>query len=186
MTIELRPDTVPKSQPGDLDEVVATGADVHLEVLSDNAIMLIIEDATQHVHLRITHRGRSPIRVWAYETINKETLVPKIICLCGSTRFTNEMLVIQWEFSKQGNVVLGWDALPDSYFDGESRTNAAEDEGVKEIIDELHKRKIDLADEVFVLNVGGYVGESTRSEIDYAIEHGKPIHYLEVQDDPAS
>ncbi len=46
-------------------------------------------------------------------------------------------------------------------------------------LDELHKRKIDLADEVLVLNVGGYIGESTRSEIDYATQAGKPIRYWE-------
>ena len=47
-------------------------------------------------------------------------------------------------------------------------------------LDELHKRKIDLADEVFVLNVGGYIGSSTRSEIEYAEAHGKPVTYLEA------
>ena len=52
-------------------------------------------------------------------------------------------------------------------------------DNVKEMLDELHKRKIDLADEVFVLNVGGYIGESTRSEIEYAQEHQKKIRYLE-------
>jgi hypothetical protein len=46
-------------------------------------------------------------------------------------------------------------------------------------LDELHKRKIDLADEILVLNVGGYIGESTLSEIAYAITKGKCIRYLE-------
>lgn len=49
----------------------------------------------------------------------------------------------------------------------------------KEMLDDMHKRKIDMADEIFVINVGGYIGDSTRSEIDYAIEHGKKIRYLE-------
>lgn len=49
----------------------------------------------------------------------------------------------------------------------------------KEMLDDMHKRKIDMADEIFVINVGGYIGDSTRSEIDYAIEHGKKIQYLE-------
>lgn len=49
----------------------------------------------------------------------------------------------------------------------------------KVALDELHKRKIDLADEVFVLNVGGYIGESTQSEINYALAHNKPVGYLE-------
>ena len=49
----------------------------------------------------------------------------------------------------------------------------------KEMLDDMHKRKIDMADEIFVINVGGYIGDSTRSEIDYAIEHGKRVRYLE-------
>ena len=49
----------------------------------------------------------------------------------------------------------------------------------KQMLDDMHKRKIDLADEIFVINVGGYIGESTRSEIEYAIAHGKPVRYLE-------
>ena len=46
----------------------------------------------------------------------------------------------------------------------------------KEMLDDMHKRKIDMADEIFVINVGGYIGSSTRSEIDYAIAAGKPVH----------
>ena len=104
---------------------------------------------------------------------------PKVICLCGSTRFTAEMLVIQWELTKQGNIVLSWCALPDSYFNDGDKTHVGDQEGVKEIVDEVHKRKIDLADEIFVLNINGYIGESTRSEIEYAEAHKKPLRYLE-------
>ena len=102
-----------------------------------------------------------------------------IICLCGSTRFTPEMLVIQWELTKKGHVVLSWCALPDSYFEGKDKTHIGDQEGVKEIVDEVHKRKIDLADEVWILNIDGYIGESTRSEMEYAEKHGKSIHFLE-------
>ncbi|WP_276621819.1 hypothetical protein [Sharpea azabuensis] len=49
----------------------------------------------------------------------------------------------------------------------------------KEMLDDMHKRKIDMADEIFVINVGGYIGDSTRSEINYAIERGKKVRYLE-------
>ena len=48
----------------------------------------------------------------------------------------------------------------------------------KEMLDDMHKRKIDMADEIFVINVGGYIGESTRSEIEYAKMTGKAIRYL--------
>lgn len=100
----------------------------------------------------------------------------KIICLCGSTRFTDEMLVKQWELTKMGHVVLSWCAVPDWYFKG---PHVGDAEGVKEVVDEVHKRKIDLADEVLVINIGGYIGESTRSEIEYALKIGKPVNFME-------
>ena len=49
----------------------------------------------------------------------------------------------------------------------------------KEMLDDMHKRKIDMADEIFVINVDGYIGESTKSEIEYAKLNGKVISYLE-------
>lgn len=49
----------------------------------------------------------------------------------------------------------------------------------KEMLDDMHKRKIDMADEIYVINVGGYIGDSTRSEIQYAEEHGKPVRYYQ-------
>ena len=108
-----------------------------------------------------------------------EEMKPVVVCLCGSTRFTELMLVKQWELTKQGKIVLSWCALPDSYFAGEDRAHIGDQEGVKAVVDEVHKRKIDLADEVLILNVGDYIGESTRSELDYAIAHGKTVEFLE-------
>lgn len=112
---------------------------------------------------------------------------PLVVCFCGSVRFSEQMLVTAWEYAKAGIIVLGWCVLPDSYFaafpesrgDDEAGVHAAEKEGVKEVLDELHKRKIDLADQVLVINIGGYVGDSTKSEIRYAIDHGKPVRWLE-------
>ena len=49
----------------------------------------------------------------------------------------------------------------------------------KEMLDDMHKRKIDMADEIFVINVGGYIGESTQLEIEYAKKTGKKVNYLE-------
>ena len=49
----------------------------------------------------------------------------------------------------------------------------------KEMLDDMHKRKIDMADEIFVINVNGYIGSSTKSEIEYAIKTGKKVNYLE-------
>ena len=55
-------------------------------------------------------------------------------------------------------------------------------EGTKAMLDDMHKRKIDMADEIFVINVGGYIGESTKSEIEYAKKNGRKVNYLEPVD----
>lgn len=104
---------------------------------------------------------------------------PKIICLCGSTRFIELFAVKTWELELEGHIVLGRTLLSDWYCAG-VRHHFAEAEGVKEQRDEHHLRKIDLSDEVLVLNKDGYVGESTRNEIAYAIATGKPVRYLEA------
>lgn len=109
---------------------------------------------------------------------------PKIVCFCGSVRFSAEMMIWGWELAKRGIIVLTWSVLPDGYFSGtddERGIHGAEVEGVREQLDELHKRKIDIADSIYVVNVGGYVGDSTKSEIRYAIDHGKPIVWLEPE-----
>ncbi len=104
---------------------------------------------------------------------------PRVICLCGSSRFVAEMACIAWALERdEGYITLGLHLLPKDY-PGVTADHAAEAEGRKEHFDELHKRKIDLADEVFVVNIGGYIGKSTRSEIEYARAHGKPVRFLE-------
>jgi hypothetical protein len=107
---------------------------------------------------------------------------PKVVCFCGSTRFAGHFMVERWKLEKQGIITLGINILPDGYFAGENH-HGAEQEGVKHILDDLHLRKIDLADEVVILNVDGYIGESTRRELDYAKSVGKPIKYLEPTGD---
>jgi hypothetical protein len=104
---------------------------------------------------------------------------PKVICLCGSTRFTSQMLIKQWELTKQGYVVLSWCALPNDYFNDGDTTHIGDKEGVKVIVDEVHKRKIDLADEILVINVNDYIGDSTKSEVEYAMRNNKPVKWLE-------
>src|SRR3990167_3491367 len=85
---------------------------------------------------------------------------PTIICLYGSTRFVNEMAILAWELEKDGNIVLGLHILPASYPEVQD-DHQAEAENVKERMDQLHLRKIDLADKIFVCNIGGYIGDST-------------------------
>lgn len=104
-------------------------------------------------------------------------MTPRIICLCGSSRFIEHMAVLAWELEKGGAIVLSLHLLPASY-PGVAPDHQAEAEGIAAQMDELHLRKIDLADSVLVVNVGGYIGDSTRREIAYASAHGKPISYL--------
>ena len=80
---------------------------------------------------------------------------------------------VQKRLSLAGNIVISVGLF------GHSGDNEVWNDGVKEMLDDMHKRKIDMADGIFVINVGGYIGSSTRSEIQYAQEHGKTIEYLE-------
>lgn len=117
----------------------------------------------------------------------KRESTPRIICFCGSSRFCREMAVIRWEYEKMGYITLGLHLLPEGYNEeyeeleasGMIEGHLAEFEGVAEAMDELHLRKIDISDEVLVVNIGGYIGESTAREIDYATAQGKPVTYFE-------
>lgn len=104
----------------------------------------------------------------------------KVITLCGSTRFKNEFMEVQKMLSLKGNIVISVGLFGHS---GDSEVWENMDEGTltktKEMLDDMHKRKIDMADEIFVINVGGYIGESTKSEIEYAKKTGKKVNYLE-------
>lgn len=104
----------------------------------------------------------------------------KVITLCGSTRFKDEFMQAQKDLTLRGNIVISVGLFGHS---GDNEVWENMDEGTltktKEMLDDMHKRKIDMADEIFVINVGGYIGESTKSEIKYAEEHGKKVNYLE-------
>ncbi len=96
-----------------------------------------------------------------------------VITLCGSTRFKNAFLEAQKRFTLAGNIVISVGLF------GHSSDNEVWTDGTKEMLDDMHKRKIDMADAIYVINVGGYIGESTRSEIEYAQRNGKTIEYPE-------
>lgn len=95
-----------------------------------------------------------------------------IITLCGSTKFKEEFLEHQKRLTLEGNIVLSLGLF------GHSGDNEVWVDGTKEMLDDMHKRRIDLSDEIFVINVEGYIGSSTKSEIEYAIEAGKKVKYL--------
>jgi hypothetical protein len=86
----------------------------------------------------------------------------------------------QKRLTLEGNIVISVGLFGHS---GDSEVWEQMDEGTltktKEMLDDMHKRKIDMSDGIFVINVGGYIGESTKSEITYALAHGKSVRYLE-------
>ena len=96
----------------------------------------------------------------------------KIITLCGSIKFKDEFMKVQEKLTLEGNIVL-----TPNFFHNIKKENI--DEKTKEMLDEMHKQKIDISDEIYVINVSGYIGESTKSEIEYAKSKGKKISYLE-------
>ena len=97
----------------------------------------------------------------------------KVITLCGSTRFKDAFIEAQKRLTLEGNIVISVGLF------GHSGDDEVWTDGIKEMLDDMHKRKIDMADEIYVINVGGYIGSSTRSEIEYAEDTGKVVLYLE-------
>lgn len=95
-----------------------------------------------------------------------------IITICGSTRFKDEMLQVAEQLTLQGHIIL----MPNVFHHSDDFELSTED---KIKLDNLHKQKIDMSDGIFVVNVNGYIGESTFSEIDWAQRHNKTIWFLE-------
>ncbi len=99
------------------------------------------------------------------------TTKPKVITLCGSTKFKNEFEQKNKELTLAGNIVISVGLFGHS---GDIITAYQ-----KLMLDDLHKRKIDMADAIYVINKDGYIGRSTLSEIKYAKAAGKEVMYME-------
>jgi len=98
-----------------------------------------------------------------------------IITLCGSTKFKEEFLEAQKELTLQGYIVISVGLF--GHADGDYQTVLTEE--VKTILDDMHKKKIDMSHGIFVINKYNYIGNSTRSEIEYAESKGKFVLYME-------
>lgn len=103
----------------------------------------------------------------------------KVITLCGSTRFKDDFMKVQKELTLKGNIVISVGLFEHS---GDNEVWEGMEEGTltptKIMLDDMHKRKIDMSDEIYIINVNGYIGESTKSEIDYAKQNNKKVKYL--------
>ena len=95
-----------------------------------------------------------------------------IITLCGSIKFKDEFIKVQEKLTLDGNIVF-----TPNFFNNIRKEDI--DEKMKKMLDEMHKQKIDMSDEIYIINLGGYIGESTKTEIEYAKTKGKNISYLE-------
>ena len=101
---------------------------------------------------------------------------PEIVCICGSTRFVDEISAANRELTFTGAIVVA----PGVFLRAEDREAAASiTDEQKTALDALHLRKIDLADRVLVVNPGGYIGESTSREIAYARATGTPVSFTD-------
>jgi len=96
-----------------------------------------------------------------------------VITLCGSTRFKEDFERVNRELTLAGNIVISVGCF------GHAGDAFTEEEKI--MLDDIHKRKIDMADAIYVINKNGYIGESTKSEIKYAREHGKQVILMENQ-----
>ncbi|MFD5007651.1 hypothetical protein ACFWMV_32675 [Streptomyces mutabilis] len=108
--------------------------------------------------------------------------LPRIVVICGSTRFMTEMNEADLRETKAGKIVVkpGWDMKsPHALW---SDAAEAEAEALKVRLGDLHRAKIRLADEVLV--VGDYIGDSTRAEIAYARSLDKPVRFTHPEVDP--
>jgi len=99
----------------------------------------------------------------------------KVITLCGSSKFKKEFIEVAEKLSLEGNIVISLGLF--GHADNKFATVITDD--VKAMLDAAHKQKIEMSDAIYVINPGGYIGDSTRSEIGYAINLGKEVHFLE-------
>lgn len=94
-----------------------------------------------------------------------------IITLCGSTKFKEDFERVNRKLTLAGNIVLSVGVF------GHSGDEVSDEEKV--LLDRVHRQKIDMSDAIYVINKGGYIGQSTRSEIAYAIFCKKQVMYME-------
>ena len=165
--------------PHDFWEVISPSTCRGGGLLCPNCLLrrmrLVNTDQAKRLYEIITHG--------AFNSENEPTLdveavaSPEVVCLCGSTRFMDAYNDARKRLTYEDKIVLSVEIVTTQSRDEDPQHV---DPQRKVMLDELHLRKIDLADRVLVLNVGGYIGESTRNEINYAENVGKPIDYLEA------
>lgn len=98
----------------------------------------------------------------------------EVITLCGSTKFKDDFIKAQEFLTLAGCIVISVGLFGHA----DKKYTTAITPEIKMMLDDMHKRKIDMADSIFVINRDGYIGESTKSEIEYALKTGKQVAYM--------
>lgn len=128
--------------------------------------------ATTATPRRRTRKPKAEIRSHV-PTVRKAAEKPMVVCLCGSTKFPSVFQEAMKRETFMGRIVLTVGTF--AHFDKDVT------EGVKRMLDELHLRKIDLADEILVVNPDGYIDASAKNQIEYAKAKGKRVRYWVVK-----
>lgn len=145
----------------------------------------VIDQVLLNLALCVPEQAVAALRVHLGFGQGKTPPRPTVVCLCGSTRFWREFQRAGLAETMAGRIVLSIGAASGTDDEHFGNLPRAEYDRIKRDLDELHLRKIDLADEVLVLNVDGYVGESTARELAYARRLGKRVRFLEPDKAPA-
>lgn len=135
----------------------------------------LVEIAHEAAEALRGHRPGLSRRMWQTATLLHQRVKnrPRVVCICGSTRFAERMNEVAIAETLAGHIVVRPEVVTYNSNLDPQKVNPEQ----KAALDELHKRKIDLADEIIVVNVDGYVGPFTRGEIEYARQQGKPIRW---------
>ena len=102
----------------------------------------------------------------------------RVVTLCGSSRFKDEFYEVQKQLTLEGTIVLSLGFFSQKDLNIWDNFEGKDIKEIKEMLADMQRKKIDISDEIFIVNVDGYIGESTQSEIEYAISEGKKVRYL--------
>lgn len=114
-----------------------------------------------------------------------ERKAPKVVCLCGSSKWPDVHMQVMMQETLAGRIVIPMGLYGHADFPSGAKTatnDGDEATAIKQMLDHLHFSKIDLADEIYVVNLGGYLGNSTKREVDYALKQGKVVRWHQPED----
>jgi len=158
-----------------IDKILKASEAIHKKTLNNSANYMVCspEFAKAIENLDIKKQRRKKLEAIKLKNKLEEM---NVITLCGSTKYKDEFLMINKWLTLQGNIVISV-----SMFGHVDKEPLTQDEKIT--LDAIHKGKIDIANEIFVINVNGYIGESTKKEIEYADSKGKKIRFLTDEKD---